>query len=160
MKYFISLVNNLSRILQIIAGVILVGIMVITCMDVVGNAFGHPILGVEELVSIMAAITMAFVLPAAHKNRVHIGIDILYSRLGEKFKKLDDLFVCILSGILFFLASWKSLEYAHQLKQAGEVTSTLQIPVYWMLYGVSLGCIVLFFVIVAEFIGLISKRKD
>ncbi len=88
MNKFITFVDKISSFLRIVAGVLLVFIMSITCADVIGNFFGHPILGVEELVSVLASITIAFVLPIAHKNKAHIGIDILYRRMGPGFKKI------------------------------------------------------------------------
>jgi TRAP-type C4-dicarboxylate transport system permease small subunit len=159
MKYLIFFVEVTSSILQRVAGALLVFIMLLTCVDVVGNGFGHPILGVEEIISIMAAIMVAFVLPVAHKKKAHIGIDILYRRLSNRFRKWDDILVCFLSGVLFFLAGWQCFDYAKELKAAGEVTSTLQIPVYILLYGVSFGCWVLFFTIFVEFIMLVRMRK-
>ncbi len=154
--------NTICVFLRAVAGFFLVFIMSITCIDVVGNFFGHPILGVEELVSIVASITIAFVLPIAHKKKAHIGIDIMYRRMGTTFKMWDDLVVSILSGFLFFLATIECFNYAEELRNVGEVTSTLQIPKYIVLYGVSVGCFVLFLVIAVEvmsdLVRIVEKR--
>ncbi len=162
MKKIAGLVDRISQFLRIIAGILLVFIMSITCLDVIGNFFGHPILGVEELVSILASITMAFVLPIAHKKKAHIGIDILYRRMGQTFKTFDDIFVSLISGALFLAATVQCFKYANDLKRVGEVTSTLQIPKYILLYGVSMGCGVLFLVIlceIGEFIDSYVRKK-
>lgn len=158
MKKITDIIELLVTILSVVAGVLLVLIMIITSIDVLGNAFGHPILGVEELTSVGAAITIAFVLPLAHKNRAHIGIDILYRRMGKGFKKFDDIFVAILNSILFFFISWQSYNYAIELKNAGEVTATLEIPKYLFLYGVFLGCLVVFLVSLKEVITIIRTK--
>lgn len=159
MKNIINFIDHVEKILSVLAGGLLVFIMMLTCIDVIGNAFGHPILGVEELTSVCAAITIAFVLPLAHKNRAHIGIDILYRRMGKDFKRFDDIFVTILNTVLFFLLSWQSYKYAMELKEVGEVTSTLEIPKYLILYGVFLGCSVVFLVCLKEVFFLLQRKK-
>ncbi len=158
MRKVVDIIDLLVNVLSIIAGICLIFIMLITCIDVLGNAFGHPLLGVEELTSVGAAITIAFVLPLAHKNRAHIGIDFLYKRMGTKFKKIDDIIVSILNSILFFSISWQSYKYAIALKNAGEVTATLQIPKYFFLYGVFLGCSVVFLLCLKEFLTIIRSK--
>ncbi len=154
MSWLERAIYGIQRLLLIIAGILLVGMMVLTSADVVGNSFSHPILGVEEMVSVMAAITIAFVLPTAHKKRAHIAIDILYRRLSPPLQKINDLLVSSLSAILFFLASKECFSYAAELKKAGEVSSTLQIPLYIILYCISLGCIVVFAIILLEVLAL------
>jgi len=158
MEWLEKIIYGLEKLLLGIAGVLLIGMMALTSADVVGNTFSHPILGTEELVSVMAAITIAFVLPAAHHKKAHIGIDIFYRRLSPFMKKINDLFVSILSGILFFLAFKECLSYASQLKAAGEVSSTLQIPLYIILYCISFGCLVVFGIILLEIFALFGMR--
>ncbi len=156
MDWIEKIIYGLEKMLLGIAGILLIGMMSLTTADVVGNIFSHPILGTEELVSIMAAITISFVLPAAHHKKAHIGIDIFYRRLSPSMRKINDLLVAILSGILFFLAFQECFSYAHQLKEAGEVSSTLQIPLYIILYCISLGCLVVFGIIILEILALVK----
>ena len=55
----------------------LVGMMLLTCVDVIGRKFGHPVFGSVELVGFMATLAVAFALPYTHQVRAHIGVEVL-----------------------------------------------------------------------------------
>ena len=42
--------------------------------------------------------------------------------------------------VLFGFLSWQSVRYGLALKQSGQVTMTLQIPVFWLPYVIALAC--------------------
>ncbi len=147
-----------ADVLQRLAGILLVGMMLLTCLDVVGNMFGHPILGTEELVSLMAAMLLAFVLPSAHLKKAHIGIDLLYARLTRRQRKINDLFIGSLSFFFFVLAAWQCFTYAGELKVTGEVSSTLELPLYYVLYAIAMACFILAMAILTECLSL--ARRD
>jgi TRAP-type C4-dicarboxylate transport system permease small subunit len=148
-----------SDALQRIAGVLLVGMMLLTCLDVVGNLFGHPILGTEELVSLIAALLLAFVLPSAHLRKAHIGIDLLYARLSTRQRKVNDLFIGGLSFVFFLVASWQCFTYAGELKATGEVSATLELPLYFVLFAISMAFFILAMAILTECLALVRRDR-
>ena len=52
--------------LKILGAVSLVGMVSLTCVDVVGRFFGHPVFGSVELVGFMATLSVALALPYTH----------------------------------------------------------------------------------------------
>jgi len=153
-------IQTISVWLQRLAGVLLVGMMLLTCLDVLGGMVVQPILGAEELVSLMAALLLAFVLPAAHRARAHIGIDLLYRHLNPKAKRINDVAIGILSAVFFVLVSWQCWIYGLELRQTGEVSSTLQLPTYYILFAISISCFILFLTICVELVQRLQGRKD
>ncbi len=141
--------------MRAISGVMLVAMMIVTCLDVAGNAFGHPMLGSEEIVSLMAALLIAFMLPAAHQERAHIGVDLLYTRFSPNVKRINDGILCIIRIGFFLLVSWECVKYGLQLKEIGQVSATLELPTYYILYAIALGCFGLCLVIVSEFVDIV-----
>jgi len=133
--------------------------MLLTCLDVVGNVFGHPILGTEELVSLIAALLLAFVLPSAHLRKAHIGIDLLYARLSRRKKRANDLFIGGLSFVFFLLSSWQCFSYAGELKSTGEVSATLELPLYYVLYAISMAFFILAMAILTECLALVKRDR-
>ena len=58
-KKLIKMLSRVPDFLNLAAGACLVGMMLLTCADVIGGVFGYPILGSEELVRLMAAMVLA-----------------------------------------------------------------------------------------------------
>ena len=148
-----------SDVLKKIAGFSLLGMMLLTCADVVGSFFGYPILGVEELVALWASILLAFSLPAAHISKTHVGVDLLYMKFSRPMKKITDIFIASVSCALFFLISWQCYEYAFELRAAGEVTMTLQFPAYMLIFGVAFALFVKSVVIFFELLTTLQTEK-
>ena len=141
--------------MRILSGIMLVAMMLVTCIDVVGNFFGYPLLGSEELVSLMAALLIAFVLPAAHMEKAHIGVDIIYIGLSPGKKRINNIILSLLMVAFFGLMSWECLNYGFQLKGFGQVSSTLELPTFYVLYAIAFGSAMLTLVIGAKLLGLV-----
>jgi len=62
-----------------------------------------------------------------------------------------------ISGCLFGLITWQSLLYGLDLKKSGEVSLTLAMPLYPVLYGIAIGCALLCIVLLAD--GFQSLRR-
>ena len=149
----------LSDVLKRTAGLSLLGMMLLTCADVVGSFCGYPILGVEELVALWASILLAFSLPAAHIAKTHVGVDLLYMKFSRPAKKITDIFISSVSCVLFFLIGWQCFQYALELRAAGEVTMTLQFPAYLLIFGVAFAVFVKSVVIFFELISTLQTEK-
>ena len=148
------------RFLKGIAGISLLGMMLLTVADVIGSVFGYPVLGAEEMVALWASIMLAFALPAAHLDGSMVGVDLLYLRFPKFIKTINDFFVALVSCVLFVLMSWQALLYANELRASGEVTMTLQLPAYMLVYAVSFALIVLAIVIFFEMLSYCTGRGE
>jgi TRAP-type C4-dicarboxylate transport system permease small subunit len=149
------MINRLSEFMKVASGFMLIAMMLVTCTDVAGNFFGAPVLGSEEIVSLMAALLIAFVLPAAHGERAHIGVDILYLTLSDRVKRIVNMLLSILMVGFFGVMSWECFNYAIELKRIGQVSATLELPTFYVLYAVAFGCTVLTLVVAAKLAGLV-----
>ena len=153
-------VDILTGILRGGAGLSLLGMVFLTCGDVVGGIFGYPILGSEEVVGLMGTLLLAFALPVTHREKGHVGVEILYRHFPEKMKKAFDIGICLASSCFFLLAAWQSYLYAADIKRVGHVSATIQFPIHYVVYGVFLGCLVLAIVILAELIEIVWGKTD
>ena len=147
-------------ILKIGAGLSLLGMVCLTCADVIGGVFGHPVLGSEEIVGLMGTIVLAFGLPVTHREKGHVGVDLLYRLFPDRAKRVTDICINLTSCVFFSLAAWQSFLYAREIKAVGQVSPTIQFPIYYVIYGVSLGCLVLAVVILAELVNLLQGHRD
>lgn len=153
---FESIISRINQILKIISGISLLGIMLLTCLDVFLGLFGHPVLGAEELVSLWAALLLAFALPVTHSEKANVGVDILYVKLPAKAKRCLSIFNEAISFVLFLLISWRCYLYAVALCDCGEVSMVLELPSYILVFGISFSLLMLALTILAGLIALIK----
>lgn len=149
------LLNALSNFMKILSGIMLIAMMLVTCADVAGNLFGCPVMGSEELVSLMAALLLAFMLPAGHREKAHIGVDFIYLKFPPLVKAIDNVFLCIIRIVFFAFVSVECFKYAMVLKDIGQVSAVLELPTYYILYALSLGSAVLTLIVAADLIRIV-----
>ncbi|PLX39722.1 MAG: TRAP transporter small permease [Deltaproteobacteria bacterium] len=134
-----QLIDRMVGILKVLSAVCIGGTMSITCADVIGRFFGHPILGAVELGVLLAALALGFSLPYAHRQGAHVGVEILYMLLGKKGQAAMRLFTGVAGAALFAVIAYMCASYALDMKASGEVSMTLQLPLHPVIMVIS-GC--------------------
>ena len=140
-----------DKVNWIAAGAV-VFMMLITTADVIMRAFRHPILGTYEIVGFTGAVVIAFSLPYTSIQKGHIAVEFLVQRLPWLARVIINIINAFISIVLFAVIAWQCAEYAETMKISGEVSSTLQMPTYPFLYGISFGCLLLCVVLFIEFL--------
>jgi len=155
-----SIVFAMNKALIAISGISLLGIMLLTCLDVFLGLFGHPVLGAEELVSLWAALLLAFALPVTHSKNANVGVDILYVKLSPRAKRVLNIFNETISFALFVLISWRCYLYAVTLFDSGEVSMVLELPSYILVFGISFSLLMLALTILVGLVALIKGENS
>lgn len=150
MSTFEKFITWLSRLLDHLAGWFLVAMMSLTVADVVLRLFRRPILGTYEIVGLMGAIVIAFAMPNTTLQRGHVAVDVVVTRLPPPAQAIVTLLTRTLSIILFAVIAWECAGYGNDLKAAGEVSMTLRLPFYPILYGIAFAAVVVCFVILGR----------
>lgn len=161
MSRFEQFVTGLSRLLDQIAGWSLVAMMSLTVADVILRSFRRPILGTYEIVGLMGAIVIAFAMPHTTVQRGHVAVEIVVSSLSPRFQKIVSLVTRGLSSMLFALIAWECFRYGNDLKAAGEVSMTLRLPFYPILYGIAFAAAVVCLVILSRILqSMVRGGRD
>ncbi len=145
---------------QTIAGVALTGMMTLTVTDVTLRSFGWPIVGSYEIVALMGALVVGFSLPFTSWVRGHIYVDFLVQKLPTGPRNAIHFATRILGILLFFLIAWNLFKMGLDLQKSGEVSPTLQIPFYPIVYGVGLCCLLQSLVLLADIVKLIRGKYE
>jgi TRAP-type C4-dicarboxylate transport system permease small subunit len=138
-----------SKWLSVIAGTSLTLMMLLTVSDVVGRAFGHPIMGTYEVVGFMLALVIGFAMPKVSLARQHVYMDFI-DRLSKRNRALMNIFTRILCIILFVLIGYSLFGVGNEYRISGETSPTIRLPFYPLAYGVGICCFVECFVFVFE----------
>jgi len=143
MAFFWKIIGWLLDKMKIIGAACLVGMTLLTCVDVVGRAFGHPVFGSVELVGFMATLAVVMALPYTHQVQGHIGVELVVRLLSEKTQTYIDICTGLLSLTLFAVVTWRMVVYAFTMQESGEVSMNLELPEHLIIY-VTAFCLLVF----------------
>jgi TRAP-type C4-dicarboxylate transport system permease small subunit len=156
-----KLIEQITEKMKLIGAGLLVIMMALTCVDVVGRLFRHPVFGSIELMSLMGAVAVAMALPYTHAVKGHIGVEILMNKLPRTHRKIIELVTNFLSLILFGIVTWKMFEYSFKMMESGEVSMNLELPEYLIIGVVGIGFVMFTLTIVkgmAEIVGELRQK--
>lgn len=149
MNPFRKTIEWFSDKLKMVGAACLFGMALLTCADVIGRFFRHPIFGSVEIVGFMATMAVAMALPYTCKIRGHVGVEILVRMFSERTQAIIDLCTSILSVGLFGIVTWRMILYAHTMQEAGEVSVILEFPEYIIIYITSF-CFLIFTLVIFQ----------
>ncbi len=153
--------NNLSRFMAILGGIVLTALIILVCVSVLGrtlNGFLHsapvvavlgdfaktlldagvgPILGDFELVEAGVAFAIFAFIPFCQITGGHATVDIFTSALPLKVNRLLQMVIDIVFAGVLILIALQLYEGMLSKMQYRETTFLLQFPVWWS-YAASL----------------------
>lgn len=131
--------------------------MLLTSADVVLRLFRHPVPGTYEMVGLLGAVVISFSLAYTSVERGHIAVEFLFQKLPKKVRFFINAINDFLCLFLFGLLTWQTMLMASNLKQSGEVSMTLQLPIYPFVFGISIGCGLLSLTLLKDFLKSVIK---
>jgi TRAP-type C4-dicarboxylate transport system permease small subunit len=151
-------VGLLSKILFWIAGVALVGMLLLIVADVIGiKIFNSPVPGGIETVAFLAAIAIGFAVAHTQVQRGHVAVEFIVERFPRRLKMVTEIFTVVLGVCLAGTVAWYSFKYGMRLRDTGQVSMTQKIPYYPFVYGIGTCFVVLFLVLVSDLAKSIAK---
>ena len=160
MKGFLNQVKVISNFLNIIAGISLTFLMLLTVTDVILRSFRRPVVGTYELVAFAGAVVIGFSMPLTSWLRAHIFVDFFILRFSQKIRNIFNIATRCLVLVLFFLIGWNLIKYGMDLQKSGEVSLTLQMPFYPVAYGVGVCCFVQCLVLACDVVKISGGKYD
>ncbi len=152
-------VELISDKMKLIGAALLIMMALLTCVDVVGRLFRHPVFGSIELMSFMGALAVAMVLADAHTSKSHIGVEIFVMKLPKKFRLMIDIFTNLISLVLFSLVTWKMSEYSFKVMESGEVSMNLGLPEYLIISVVAFGFVIFALTIIKGLVETVEELR-
>jgi len=159
MEFLDRLGRYLNRLLMIIAGIFLLGMIALTCANILLRFFWFPVRGTFELMGFCGAVAAAFALGYTQVRRGHIAVDVLISTFSEKTRRSLGIINATVGVIFFALVAWQMAVKAGTLWTTGEVTETLRIIYYPFTYAVAVGFGVLSLAFLIELLKTLFPQK-
>lgn len=135
MTYFNKITTATARAFALIGGVVLLLVVGMTILSVIGrsiNAYGlGPIPGDFELVEVVSAFVIFWILPWAQISNGHVAVDVL----ARHFPKTLNRMIAVISQMLIvvmaiFIARQLTLGFWDKFNY-GEMSFVLMMPVWW-----------------------------
>lgn len=139
----------LSRAYLALAGAVLMGLMLLACANMVLRFMGHPLQGTYEILGLGGAFVAAAALGGTQLKGGHIQVDILPTLPGLA-GRLIQVLARLACALFFALLSWRLCKLAGGLAASGELSETLRIAYFPVVYAVSLGFGLLVLVLILE----------
>lgn len=157
--FFEKTVKLLGSCFNILASASLMAMIFLTCIDVsMRYFFNQPIAGTYDLVSLMGAVVAAFAMPYTMLMKGHVAVDLLLRKLSIKKQLIIETVTHVVGIFLFLIMFWQCVVLALDMKAAGEVTPTLLLPFYPVVYSMSVCFFVLCLAILVNLLNIWLER--
>jgi TRAP-type C4-dicarboxylate transport system permease small subunit len=160
MKVFFIALKNLSRSMYWISGLALVSLMLLTVSDVILRAFNRPIAGVYDLTLLFAGVVIGFAIPFTTWRKAHVRMVFLIDTLSSRWKKVLMTLTYLLGIFLFLIIGRGLLLYGVRVYSAGEVSMTVHLPLYPVVFGMAASCLINCVVLLKQLIGLFVMGEE
>ncbi len=157
---FFTVVHGLSRFINVIAGMFLTFLMLLTISDVILRQFRKPIVGTYELVAFSGAVVIGFSLPMTTWLRQHIFVDFFIAKFSKGVQNVFNVCTRVIVIVLFFFLGWNLLKYAMDLQRSGEVSLTLRIPFWPVAFGVGICCFIQCLVFICDILKIFGGEYE
>ena len=160
-SFFEKAVTGLSSLFNMAASAALVLIMLLTCLDIsMRYFFSSPIPGTYDIVSLLGAVLASFAMPYTMLQKGHVAVEILIQTLSKGKQLFIETLTHLLGISLFLVLVWQAIIHAEDMKAAGEVTPTLLVPFYPILYCMAVCFFGLCLAISVNLIHVWTKRAN
>jgi TRAP-type C4-dicarboxylate transport system permease small subunit len=160
MRRLVLTVLKISKFLYGVSGFTLVIMMLLTVLDVVLRIVGRPITGAYELVGYFSSIVVGFALPFVTWTRGHVYMEFVTEKLPKQNQEIAGIFTRIIGIALFAFAAYYLVDVGVVLYSTGEVSPTLQLPVYPFAWGVAICCLMTCLVLFCDILRIGGGEYD
>lgn len=111
--------------------------VVVILIDVVGRAFGSPLYGSQDMITMAMVILVFGGMAMCDRDGGHIAVDIFERRYPDWLNRWIDIVAAILGAIIFAFIAYAILESAKLSVMLNLSTNLLRLPKAWFQWGLA-----------------------
>jgi TRAP-type C4-dicarboxylate transport system permease small subunit len=158
-SFFEKTVTGFSSLFNMVAAAALVVMMLLTSVDVfMRYLFNHPIIGTYDLVGLLGAVMASFAMPYTMLKKGHVAVEIVVQSLSKAKQLFIETLTHLVGISLFLVLVWQAILLSKDMKAAGEVTPTLLLPFYPLVYCMAVCFFGLCLAILVNLLHVWTKR--
>ncbi|HHV15534.1 MAG TPA: TRAP transporter small permease [Gelria sp.] len=148
MKSLDGLIENLSRVMDRLAGLCIVLMMLLIVSNIILRAvFKQPLVGAVDYVNILIALTIGLSIAYCAVQDGHIAIGFIMDKMPAPAAAVIEIIINLIALVFWGFVTWYMIGFAQSMNANGLVASTSQIPLSPVVYVIALGlmaiCLVL-----------------
>ncbi len=153
----VAVVDRVARGLALAAGIILIGIVLLTVADVIlRKLFNAPIFGRQNVSELALLVVVFLAMAYCGRNRGHVSVDLIAGLVPRHWLRYSDGLVDLIGAAVFLVLAWRAVEASVQAIEMGRTSNLLAIP-HWPFYLViALGA---FLYAIVQMIDAVRGRK-
>lgn len=146
---YVKVLRLVVYVLLVVSGVGVLAIMLVTCADVILRLkwVNRPFVGAYDIVKIAGTLSLAASLPYTTAVKGHVAIEYFFHKLNRPGRFAVDSVIRLLAMALFAFLAWRSVLYGLDFQRTGQVSQTLQLPVFWVPHAIGFCCAIVVLVI-------------
>ena len=117
-----------------LAGMAVLAMIGLTTADILIRTFGGSLKGSYDMVRIAGALAIAFSLPYTTAVKGHVAVEFFFQKLNRPGRVIVDSICRVLVIGLLGVLAWQCIVYGQVLRRTGQVSLTLQLPMFWLAY--------------------------
>jgi len=130
----------LARAFAAVSAVALGAMALLVCADVAMRLAGFAFTGAHDIVGILAVVAVAGALPLTTAMKGHVAIEFFFGKLGRGVRLgVDSIMRVTMIAALCFVVRGFWLQGV-KIRAANDVSSTLQIPLFWTYWVLAAAC--------------------
>lgn len=157
MKILAEISYRLNRILLFLGAAVLCMMMALATCNMFFGFLGHPVRGAYEITGFLGALVASLALSPTQQLHGHITVNIFDRFIHRKIRHVLNVFSQILLVVFFIVIIHRLILLGLSLKMFGELSESLRIAYYPLIYILAFGFFSIALTIVVQL--LVSKNK-
>ncbi len=128
LRTFADRLIGLSATIGALALILEVGVILV---DVIGRAFGHPMYGSQDLITMVMVILVFGAMALCDRNGGHIAVDLFERYYPPLMNRIIDVVAALMGAIIFVALAWAVWESSKLSTMLNLSTNLLRLPKAW-----------------------------
>ncbi|NLL21498.1 MAG: TRAP transporter small permease [Firmicutes bacterium] len=158
MKLYENFIKSASIYFDKIAQIILCAAIILVVVNILLRVFiDSPILGTYEYVGFCSSLMIGFSLAYCALESGNIAVEFFLDKLSPRIQAVIECIMGIIAFVFFIFTTWHMSRFAYSTVLSGEVSASTGTPVYYFIYLVTFGILMLCLVILSNLLNTIRQ---
>jgi TRAP-type C4-dicarboxylate transport system permease small subunit len=148
----------LNGVFAAVSGSAIIGLTALAAANMVSRAVFRPVPGSYELIGFLGAVAVACGLGYTQIAKGHIVVTILTDRFSPAVNKVLDAANHVIGAAFWSLVAWQTLKWGTAIGKSGELSQTLKIPYFPVVYLAAAGIAVFAITLILDFFLIFAPK--
>lgn len=151
--------DRLINLAAMIGSIGLLAEVIIILIDVIGRAYGKPLFGSQDLVTMTMVIVVFGGMAICDRQGGHIAIDILQHIFPAGFNRAIEVISALLGAVIFAMIAWTVLESAKLSLMLNLSTNLLNLPKAWFQWALCAFSVLTAFAMLLRAVEMMGRQR-